>query len=180
MASAVVPYLVTGRALERTGNTGYSGQPTSALFVARDGRRVSLGVVQQGQFEALARLLERPLWLQDPRFAGPDARRVNAGAMQEEVSAVLRTRDAEEWERLLSEAGIPCGLVRTVDEAMSLPELEQRGLRLPVDVPGLPDRQGAEVLGLGILSANDEVGKLEPPPRLGEHTEEILDWLGGA
>ena len=34
MASAVVPYLVTGRALERTGNTGYSGQPTSAVFMA--------------------------------------------------------------------------------------------------------------------------------------------------
>ena len=34
MASAVVPYLVTGKALERTGNTGYSGQPTSALFTA--------------------------------------------------------------------------------------------------------------------------------------------------
>jgi len=47
-------------------------------------------------------------------------------------------------------------------------------------VPGLPDRQGAEVLGLGILSANDEVGALGPPPRLGEHTEEILDCLSRA
>jgi len=180
MASAVVPYLVTGRALERTGNTGYSGQPTSALFVARDGRRVSLGVVQQGQFEALARLLGKPQWLEDARFADTEARRTNAAAMQDEVSAVLRTRDAEEWERLLSEAGIPCGLVRTIDEAMSLPELEQRGLRLPIDVRGLPDREGAEVLSLGILSASDEVGELGPPPKLGEHTEEILGWLSPA
>ncbi|MEO6184980.1 MAG: CoA transferase, partial [Steroidobacteraceae bacterium] len=68
MASAVVPYLVTGRALERTGNTGYSGQPTSALFAARDGHRISLGVVQQHQFEQLARLLDRPQWLSDARF----------------------------------------------------------------------------------------------------------------
>ena len=30
MASAVVPWLLTGRALERTGNTGYSGQPTAS------------------------------------------------------------------------------------------------------------------------------------------------------
>lgn len=79
MASAVVPYLVTGRALERTGNTGHRGQPTSALFMARDSRRLSLGVVQQHQFEQLARLLERPEWLADARFADPDARRVNAG-----------------------------------------------------------------------------------------------------
>ncbi len=35
MTSAAVPYLVTGRPLERTGNTGYSGQPTSAIFSKR-------------------------------------------------------------------------------------------------------------------------------------------------
>ena len=34
MASAVVPFLVTGQPMERTGNTGYSGQPTAALFEA--------------------------------------------------------------------------------------------------------------------------------------------------
>ena len=51
MTSAVVPYLVTGKTLERTGNIGYSGQPTSAVFEASDGRQLSLGVVQQSQFE---------------------------------------------------------------------------------------------------------------------------------
>ena len=71
MASAVVPCLVTGRALERTGNTGYSGQPTSALFVARDGHRVSLGVVQQHQFELLAKLLGHEEWLQRSALRGP-------------------------------------------------------------------------------------------------------------
>jgi crotonobetainyl-CoA:carnitine CoA-transferase CaiB-like acyl-CoA transferase len=43
MTSAVVPYLVTGQQPERTGNVGYSGQPTSALFTAADGRSISLG-----------------------------------------------------------------------------------------------------------------------------------------
>ena len=51
MTSAVVPYLVTGQQPERTGNVGYSGQPTSALFTASVGRCISLGVVQQSQFE---------------------------------------------------------------------------------------------------------------------------------
>ena len=104
MTSAVVPYLVTGRALERTGNTGYSGQPTSAIFVARDERSLSLGVVQQRQFELLANLLDRPQWLQDARFADPDARRANSAAMQRELSDVFRSRDAADWEAVLSEA----------------------------------------------------------------------------
>src|SRR5690606_26663107 len=94
MTSAVVPYLVTGRALERTGNTGYSGQPTSAVFRARDGRYLSLGVVQQRQFEVLARVLGREHWLDDSRFSDPDRRRENAKEMQEQLGAVCAARDA--------------------------------------------------------------------------------------
>jgi len=177
MTSAVVPYLVTGRALERTGNTGYSGQPTSAVFTARDEHYLSLGVVQQSQFELLAKLLDKPQWLDDERFADPDARRANAAAMQAELAAVLRLRDAGDWEARLSAAGIPCGMVRSVSEAMTLPELDARSLQLPLRIPGLPEREHAAVLDLGILGSRDEAGDLEAPPRLGEHTQEILAWL---
>jgi CoA:oxalate CoA-transferase len=177
MTSAVVPYLVTGRALERTGNTGYSGQPTAALFVARDGQRVSLGVVQQHQFEQLARLLEQPQWLSDPRFVNPDARRANAAALQETLAAVLRTRDAADWEALLSAAGIPCGVVRDIAAAMSLPALDERSLRVPLHIPGLPQSEDVAVLGPGFVSAASGPAHLDRPPRHGEHTAEILDWL---
>jgi CoA:oxalate CoA-transferase len=177
MASAVVPYLVTGRALERTGNTGYSGQPTSALFLGRDGRYLSLGVVQQHQFELLAKLLAQPQWLADARFANPESRRSNAAAMQEALSAVLAARDAEEWERVLSAAGIPCGVVREIGEAMSLPALDERSLRIPLHIPGLPDREDVAVLGAGFVSARGAPEKVERPPHLGEHTAEILAWL---
>ena len=177
MASAVVPWLVTGRALERTGNTGYSGQPTSSLFVARDGHRISLGVVQQHQFELLARLLDQPSWLSDPRFKDPDTRRQNTAIVQQALADVLRTRDAVAWEQLLSAAGIPCGMVRDIGEAMSLPELEERNLRIPLQIPGLPQREDVAVLGAGFVSAQAGASALEPPPRLGQHTDEILSWL---
>lgn len=177
MTSAVVPYLVTGRALERTGNTGYSGQPTSALFMARDGHRISLGVVQQHQFELLARLLGQQQWLEDPRFVDPDSRRIHAAAMREALSAVLQTRDAADWEATLSAAGIPCGMVRDISEALSLPELDQRSLRLPLRVPGLPDNEDVAIVGTGFQSSASGAPALDPPPRLGQHTREVLDWL---
>jgi CoA:oxalate CoA-transferase len=177
MASAVVPYLVTGKALERTGNTGYSGQPTSAVFKAGDGQYLSLGVVQQRQFELLARLLGRTDWLDDARFADPECRRENAPAMRAELDDVLKSRSAAEWEAELSEAGIPCGKVRSIEEAMSLPGLDDRALRLPLTVAGLPGREQIELLGLGVVAANTEQGTPGPPPRLGEHTNEIREWL---
>ena len=180
MASAVVPYLVTGKALARTGNTGYSGQPTAAVFTARDGRYLSLGVVQQGQFELLARKLNRAEWLEDPRFRNPHARRENAAAVFDAVSGVLGTRDAAEWERDLSAAGIPCGMVREVEEAMSLEGLAARSLRLPLEIPGLPDREDVGIVGLGVLDSLTDAEGLGPPPRHGEHTGEVLRWLDEA
>jgi CoA:oxalate CoA-transferase len=177
MTSAVVPYLVSGTALERTGNTGYSGQPTSAVFRARDGRYLSLGVVQQRQFEQLARDLDREKWLEDERFADPDKRLTNAQAMQAELNAVFAERDADEWEARLSAAGIPCGLVRSIEDAVSLAGFGQRGLRIPVTIPGLPCNETVEVLGTGICFGDNEPTSIEPPPRLGERTDQVIEWL---
>jgi CoA:oxalate CoA-transferase len=177
MASAVVPFLVTGRAMERTGNTGYSGQPTAALFEAGDGKLISLGVVQQGQFESLARLLKRDEWLTDPRFATADLRRANASVLQTFLSAAFRERPAEEWEKVMSVAGIPCGMVRDVAQACALPHLEQRGLKIPLTVPGLPTHENIEILNAGFQFLNDGPTLNSPPPTAGQHTEELLRWL---
>lgn len=178
MTSAVVPYLVTGKALARTGNTGYSGQPTSALFTAGDGRQISLGVVQQHQFEALARLLGRPDWITDPRYLTQDLRRTNTASIQAELGAALQARGAADWESVMSAAGIPCGMVREVGEAVDLPHLLARGAKLPLKVPGLPDgREEVAIVNAGFLMSGDGPGVDAPPPRLDEHREQILAWL---
>ncbi len=178
MASAVVPYLVTGKTLERTGNVGYSGQPTSAVFDAGDGRQISLGVVQQPQFETLARVLKRERWLEDPRFATPDLRRRNSLAMRTELDAVFASQPASAWERELSAAGVPCGMVREVSEAVSLEGLEERGIRIPLHVPGLPDRQDVGIVNAGFKFSQDTPHTDAAPPRFGEHSETILEALG--
>ena len=178
MTSAVVPYLVTGKTLERTGNIGYSGQPTSAVFNAADGRQISLGVVQQAQFETLARALRRDDWLADPRFATPDLRRQNSGPMRAELEAVFATQPAASWELQLSGAGVPCGMVREVSEAVSLRGLDERGIRIPLQVPGLPDREQVEIVNAGFKFSQDSPHIDQPPPRAGEHGESILESLG--
>ncbi len=178
MTSAVVPYLVTGTALQRSGNVGYSGQPTSAMFAARDGRTISLGVVQQHQFELLTRLLDREDWLKDSRFTTPDLRRQNSDEMLEELNTEFGKRDAAEWEQLLSDAGIPCGMVREVGEAASMPHLAGREALLPLTIPGLPDRENVHVINAGFRMSADSPGVSTPPPRLGEHTVEVLISLG--
>lgn len=178
MTSAVVPYLVTGQPPERTGNIGYSGQPTSGVFATGDGKKVSLGVVQQGQFELLARQLKCERWLSDPRFLTPDLRRQHTQAMHDELQAVLLKTNAAELEAGLSKAGVPCGVVRDVTEAISLPQLSERKLTSRLRIPGLPEREQVDIVNAGFLFGTDPPAVNEPPPQLGQHSEEILTELG--
>jgi CoA:oxalate CoA-transferase len=178
MTSAITPYLVTGTPLMRTGNTGYSGQPTAALFEAGDGRQISLGVVQENQFRALAKHIGREAWLSDPRYATPDLRRAHTAELQADLGQALKTKPAAQWEAEMSAAGIPCGMVRGVDEASALPHLQARDALLPVKIPGLPNGEQVSVVNAGFRMAVDGPFVADAPPRLGEHNEEVLRWLG--
>jgi len=66
------------------------------------------------------------------------------------------------------------------DEAVSLPGLDSRGLRIPLRIPGLPDNEDIEVLGPGFPLTAGDASSLGPPPRHGEHTAEIRAWLDDA
>lgn len=175
MTSALTPFLVTGQPMSRMGNTGYSGLPTASMFTTRDGRQVSLGVVQPSQFAALARELDREDWLVDPRFATPDARRSHFDAMHGELAAVFATKEAMTWEQQLSGAGIPCGMVRRVDEAAAL-----AGKNALVDlvVPGLP-HEAVRIPGSGYSVAGQSQESPGPPPQLDADRDAILAWLSG-
>jgi crotonobetainyl-CoA:carnitine CoA-transferase CaiB-like acyl-CoA transferase len=179
MASAAVPYLVTGRTLPRTGNTGYSGQPTASMFVCGDGREISLGVVQPEQYERLCKAMGRADLIADARFADLPGRMANADALRAELAREFLKRDGAAWEAKLSAAGAPCGLVRSVPEACELPHLAGRGLVRELENV-LPGGGGARALNAGFVCNADGPQIAGPPPRLGEHTRAVLDELGYA
>jgi len=178
LTGVAAPYLIKGEVPERTGNTGLSAQPTASLFSCSDGRLVSLGVVQQNQYEALCRVLGRPDLASDPRFADVASRRANFDVLVVELQAVFATRPSETWEAELSAVGAPCGVVRDVAAACELAQLELRDMKQKVRIPGLPGGGDVAVLNAGFRFAHDGPGVDEPPPRLGQHTDEILRALG--
>ena len=174
MTSALTPFLVTGNSLKRLGNTGYSELPTAGLFTTQDGRHISLGVVQENQFVLLARLLKREDWLADPLYATPDARRANFDEMHRQLQVIFLRREAAQWESELSAAGIPCGKVRRVSEAA---ELCRPDALLDIAIDGLPGGGRIAVPNVGFRMEPGSPGTDQPPPRLNENKEEILQWL---
>ncbi len=174
LTSTLTPFLVTGKAMPRMGNVGYSGLPTAALFTAKDGRKVSLGVVQDNQFVALARHVGREDWLSDPRFATPESRRTHFEALSAELEKVIATRDAAAWEGSMSAKGIPCGMVRSVDEAAAL--ADERAFQ-KMAIPGLPERENISIPSAGFHMVPDGPSVPAAPPRLDQDRADIMKWL---
>lgn len=174
MTSAVTPFLVTGKAMERMGNTGYSGLPTASLFPARNGREISLGVVQDNQFASLAASLGCEHWLTDPRFATAEGRRANFAAMRDELAQVIATNDAEYWEAQLNAASVPCGVVRRVEEAVAL---AREGTMLTLDIPDLPVEGPIAIPGMGYRSDANGQLESEAPPKVDGDREAILAMI---
>src|SRR3954451_13650730 len=85
-------------------------------YAAAD-RELAVAVGNDRIFGRLCRALGLDELPDDERFATNEARVAHVDALAEALEAVLRTRDADEWVRALSEAGVPAGPINEVDEA---------------------------------------------------------------
>lgn len=179
-SALAVPYMVMGHLLPRSGNTGYSNLPTAGVFDTLGGGKLSIGAIQQNQFQALARGLDHPELLEDPITATAEARAdpENRDKVRDRLQAIFLERPAEEWEMLLVKAGAPAGVVRGLDEAVDHPTIANRQLKQPLHIPGLANGSDVHVLNTGFVVDKDQPGVDQPPPRVGEHTEAVLQEIG--
>jgi CoA:oxalate CoA-transferase len=172
MSSVVAPMLISGIAPKRSGNRGFSGVPTADTFVTADGE-ITIGAVQDIQVERLFSAMGRSELLNDTRFESHTARLNNDKDLQEELSSTFSLKSAEEWESILTNAGVPAGKVRNLAEALDLPQLENRNLFIDV-----PDRRACQ-RSIKVPNAGFKFSRSGPKitggaPELGEHTEEVL------
>jgi crotonobetainyl-CoA:carnitine CoA-transferase CaiB-like acyl-CoA transferase len=156
------------------GNLGYMNGPTDT-FRTRDGWIVTQ-VIGPSQFRRCAELIGEPGWLDDPRFS-TDALRAEHGAdLSERVAVWCRERTSEEALDVLAQAGIPAGPVLSPAQTLDHPQVQALDLFTPTAVPGL-DR--TVPLARAPVELSETPGQIRrPPPRIGEHTDEILRELG--
>jgi len=165
--------LIGGQEPELLGNDNFTAAP-SGTFVTRDGY-INIAANKQEQWEAVADALGVPELKADPRFQKRDARKKNRKALTPLLEAKLRERDTAEWVETLNAKGVPSGAILSLGAALEQPQVAHRGTLATVEA------KGVGTLRLFNLTARFEKtpGKVEsPPPRLGDHTAEILGGIG--
>jgi CoA:oxalate CoA-transferase len=164
LEGAALSWLATGDEPGRIGNAHFAIAPFDT-FACAD-RDITICAANDLLFGALAIALSLPGLLVDPRFATNALRHVDRDALKAEIQAVLRTASADHWLEVLERAGIPCGPISDVAEAVASPQSKARNM--VVDAGGLP------VPGQPLkLSAWPDPGVRPAAPALDEHGASI-------
>jgi crotonobetainyl-CoA:carnitine CoA-transferase CaiB-like acyl-CoA transferase len=162
-------YFATGDAPPRTGSRHLAIAPYDA-FDAKDGAFV-LAVGNDDQWQRFCRAIDRADLAADARFTTNAQRVVDYGLLRPIVAAEIAKRPQAELVAAVRAAGVPCGAVRSVADALSDPQSIARAMVETIDHPTAgPIKQ----LGLPIKLSATPGGIRSPPPRLGEHTRSVL------
>ena len=174
LANVASNYLISGNLPKRYGNAHANIVPYQS-FQASDAWFV-LAVGNDKQFERLCEVIGKWELVNDIRFA------TNAGRVEhrDELIATLKPifsqRTVADWLAMLEEAGIPCGPINTLDKVFSMPHVEAREMLIHMEHSEIGD---LTMVGSPLKFSETPVDYKLPPPKLGEHTREVLRGLLG-
>jgi crotonobetainyl-CoA:carnitine CoA-transferase CaiB-like acyl-CoA transferase len=165
--------LIGGQQPVLMGNDNFTAAP-SGVFKTRDGH-VNIAANKQEQWEAVCDALGAPDLKADPRFQERDARKKNRKALTPLLEVKLAERTTKEWVELLNARGVPSGEILGLDEALHQPQVVHRGTLRTVEAPGIGP---LPLFNLPALLLSTPAAVETPPPRLGEHTADVLGRFG--
>ena len=162
-------YFSTGATPQRLGNAHYQLAPWNTYPTA-DGRHLMLVAHTQKYWRNLLAALGQPAWGEEARFADNAGRLRERAALDALLAASLATDTLENWTRRLIAADVIFAPVRDFAEVFSDP-----AVRSPmVTSVEHPDAGPIELLRAPLRLSANPLRIDRPPPRLGEHTAEIL------
>jgi CoA:oxalate CoA-transferase len=151
-------------------------QPSRPFFgpiETKDGY-VNVAVAAEKTFQGLAHAATRPDLITDPRFAKYADRRTNWAEFMDIVETWSRTLSSVECMEQFERHGVPAAPYRTVKEAMTDPQLRQRGALSEVCDEGGTFR----IVNQPFLMSDSDTSPGKTVPSLGEHTRQLFTQVG--
>jgi crotonobetainyl-CoA:carnitine CoA-transferase CaiB-like acyl-CoA transferase len=136
---------------------------------------VTIACGNEKMWRRLCEALGLPDLAEDPQYSTNAGRMDNRKALREVIELRLATRPAEDWIEAINGAGVPCGPVLDMRQALEHPTTLALGLVQQVSHPTLGEMK---VLGKAVKIGDDPRTIDRHPPLFGEHTDELLTELG--
>jgi formyl-CoA transferase len=166
-------YFATGRVPRRLGNRHPNIAPYET-FPTADGF-INLAVGNDAIWARFCQAIGLDSYVADPRFRANADRVQNRSDLIALIEDRFRERSTSELLKTLDEAGVPCGVIATLDQVFDSPQVEHLGLRQQIQHP----RAGEISLTAPPYRMDRTPPAIRrPPPMLGQHTEEVLAGLG--
>jgi crotonobetainyl-CoA:carnitine CoA-transferase CaiB-like acyl-CoA transferase len=163
-------YLSLGDKPKRVGNDHPVICPYGT-FLAKDGL-FNMAAVTDDMWARLCRLTELDELIAHPDFKDNSQRMKNRDALKQRLNAVFGNRTRLEWTKDLVELGLPAGPVYDMPDVFADAQVQHAGLVETIEHPSLgPLKQLSNPLRLDSIGAQTV---RMPPPRLGEHSEQVL------
>jgi CoA:oxalate CoA-transferase len=174
LENAIMRYTTTAEIPGPMGARHPSITPFEA-FTTRDGN-IIIAAGNDGLFEKLARALDRVDLAENPLFKTNALRNQHQEVLRVEIEGVLRTEGTDHWIALLEAAGVPCGPVNNIAQALAHPQTGARNMLISVDDPvtGPLELAGNPMK----LSSFADPPTRQPAPDLDADRDRILRELG--
>ncbi len=165
----VQAYLTSGEMPARQGNAHLQIVPYQAFQTADDWLLLAVG--NDGQWQRFCAAAERLDLAHDLRFTANAQRVTDRAVLVPMIEALMRTRTSADWQARLIAAEVPHAPVLDYRQLFALEQASARGMKATVrDPAGKP----IELAGSPFHLHGAELPTSTMPPRLGEHTDEIL------
>ena len=155
------------------GNDNFTAAP-SGVFRTKDGF-INIAANKQEQWEAVADVLGVSELKVDPRFQERDARKKNRKELTPLLESKLERKETALWVDELNSHDVPAGAILTLDGAVTQEQVRHRNTFGKTSVEGIGE---LELFNLTAKFSNTPGFVESPPPKLGEHTNDILASIG--
>jgi crotonobetainyl-CoA:carnitine CoA-transferase CaiB-like acyl-CoA transferase len=166
-------YLGSGRVPAPQGSGTAMIAPYQA-FPTADGYAM-IAAPSDAMFARLCQALEAADIAHDVRFADNPSRVRHGSALADALSARTREQKTTELVETLRRAGVPCAPILTIDAVLAEPQTQASGMLLRAPHPRLADYTS---VGLPLQWNGRRPAVRRVPPQPGEHSEDVLTWLG--
>jgi crotonobetainyl-CoA:carnitine CoA-transferase CaiB-like acyl-CoA transferase len=174
LANQGMNYLATGENPERLGNQHPNIVPYQ-VFPTQDGHIV-LSVGNDPTFKRFCEATGQEALLADSRFATNAARVANRQLVTDTLTPIMQSRTTTQWVEKLEALKIGCGPINRLSEVFADPHVQARGCVVELEHGS---GETIKVIANPVRLSGTPADYRVPPPRLGEHTDEVLQGLLG-